>query len=607
MQSKSYIRHGISKLFRIIAYPIERNRTFAFFIAVLAFLSCAISCSVYREPHLHSKVLASFIVDIYVLCAFIMLFPSKIRKAIKAIICISAYLLTISESFCVENLSSTFNPSMLQILLETNYREINDFATTYLSHNNLPNVTILCILLAVLHIVIVLTGSTPLIKKIRYKSKKIMSLTIIVLLIASILMGGRTWIENSIIQHKIICSRAVGSIEDIILTNVPTHDYNDVFGQPATRLAYSIKTCVLLSKQTKKLTDACESIIIKHDTQELHNSKIILIIGESYNKHHSQLYGYHNPTTPNQMKWKENGNLVLFKDVVSSWDLTSYCFKNMMTTYCIGDDGEWCDYPLLCTIMRKGGFYTSFVSNQFVPNVDNSICGISGGSFLNDETLSQQQFDYRNSKTYQYDKEMIVDYFKHQKSIQSKEFIIFHLLGQHFAYSMRSPDDFKNFSVKDVKRPDLPMADQQIIADYDNSILYNDDVLNSIIEKYNSEDAVIIFLSDHSERMFGPGKGKKYGRQTFEPIDKNNAIENFEVPMWIYCTEKYKTNHKNSYENICKAALLPFMTDAIPHVIIQLARIKTNSYNPKRDILSPQYDSTRPRFLRKETDYDKVI
>ena len=171
---------------------------------------------------------------------------------------------------------------------------------------------------------------------------------------------------------------------------------------------------------------------------------------------------------------------------------------------------------------------------------------------------------------------------------------------------MRSPDKFKRFTAEDIKRPDLSMADRQIIADYDNSILYNDEVLNTIIDKYKSEDAVIIYVSDHSERMFGPENGKKYGRQTFEPIDKKNAIENFEVPMWIFCTEEYKANHKDFFDNICKAAILPFMTDAIPHMIIHLAGVKTNTYNPERDILSPQFDSKRPRLLRKETDYNSL-
>lgn len=607
MQNKCRIRfmHRTYRLIRLLTYPIERNRTFAFFMAVLAFLSCVISCATYREPHLHSKVLSAFIIDIYVLCAFIMLIPSKIREVIKAIICVFAYLLTVAESFCVENLSSTFNPSILQLIIETDYREISDFASTYLTYNNLSIATSLCILLAVLHIIITLNAKAPLLKKINI-SHSVVSLTIMLLLAASIARGGVTWIKTTIVQHKILCSNTLGNIEDIILTNVPTHDYNDIFGQPATRLAYSVKTCNLLSNQTKKLIDACKTIIVKSDTKEVHDPKIILIIGESYNKHHSQLYGYLNPTTPNQIKWKEKGNLIVFRDVVSSWDLTSYSFKNMMTTYCIGDKGEWCDYPLLGCIMRKSGFYTSFISNQFVPNIDNSICGISGGSFLNDEALSRQQFDYRNSKTYQYDKEMIEDYFNNHKSTHDKEFTIFHFLGQHFAYSMRSPDKFKRFTAEDIKRPDLSMADRQIIADYDNSILYNDEVLNTIIDKYKSEDAVIIYLSDHSERMFGPENGKKYGRQTFEPIDKKNATENFEVPMWIFCTEEYKANHKDFFDNICKAANLPFMTDAIPHMIIHLAGVKTNTYNPERDILSPQFDSKRPRLLRKETDYNSL-
>ena len=96
-------------------------------------------------------------------------------------------------------------------------------------------------------------------------------------------------------------------------------------------------------------------------------------------------------------------------------------------------------------------------------------------------------------------------------------------------------------------------------------------------------------------------------QQTFEKVDKNNAIENFEVPMWIYCTDKFKENHKKDFNSIVKNARLPYMTDALPHLIIHLAGIQTNSYNSKRDVLSPQYERKRKRLLRNEVNYDQLF
>ena len=32
--------------------------------------------------------------------------------------------------------------------------------------------------------------------------------------------------------------------------------------------------------------------------------------------------------------------------MVTCWNLTSFVFKNMLSTHVVGEKGEWCDYPL---------------------------------------------------------------------------------------------------------------------------------------------------------------------------------------------------------------------------------------------------------------------
>ena len=48
------------------------------------------------------------------------------------------------------------------------------------------------------------------------------------------------------------------------------------------------------------------------------------------------------------------------------------------------------------------------------------------------------------------------------------------------------------------------------------------------------------------------------------------------------------------------------MTDALPHLLLYLAGIETPTYNPKYNILSPEYDEMRPRILKNSADYDKL-
>ena len=50
----------------------------------------------------------------------------------------------------------------------------------------------------------------------------------------------------------------------------------------------------------------------------------------------------------------------------------------------------------------------------------------------------------------------------------------------------------------------------------------------------------------------------------------------------------------------------PYMTDALSHLLMGLAGIHCPYYNPKYDLLSPEYDATRKRVLKNTTNYDEL-
>ena len=96
--------------------------------------------------------------------------------------------------------------------------------------------------------------------------------------------------------------------------------------------------------------------------------------------------------------------------MVSCWNLTSFVFKNVFSTHVVGEKGEWCDYPLFPELFRKAGYHVTFLTNQFLPRAKEAVYDFSGGFFLNDPTLSEAQFDTRNSQLYRYDAGLLSDY-----------------------------------------------------------------------------------------------------------------------------------------------------------------------------------------------------
>ena len=171
----------------------------------------------------------------------------------------------------------------------------------------------------------------------------------------------------------------------------------------------------------------------------------------------------------------------------------------------VGQEGEWCDYPLFPQLFRKAGYHVSFITNQFLPQAKEAVYDFSGGFFLNNKELSQSMFDTRNTRLHTYDEGLLTDYDSRLKA-ENKEhnLIIFHLIGCHVSYNRRYPADRKHFKASDYKqkRPELTLQRRYMVAHYDNAVLYNDSIVDQIVRRFANEEAVVIYMPDHGEECF---------------------------------------------------------------------------------------------------------
>ena len=86
------------------------------------------------------------------------------------------------------------------------------------------------------------------------------------------------------------------------------------------RLFFSLRMQAFDRNAIGSLHEAMESIAI--DSCTFRSPEIVLILGESYNKHHAALYGYPLPTTPRLSQEEAAGRLYPFTDVVSPANFT---------------------------------------------------------------------------------------------------------------------------------------------------------------------------------------------------------------------------------------------------------------------------------------------
>ena len=417
----------------------------------------------------------------------------------------------------------------------------------------------------------------------------------------------QTW-PNKVAIGRLFSYDTIGQVEHELTKKDQAKLY-----VPPYRLAFSLYANRLASRQIVQLEAASKKIRI--DSCSFRVPEIVLVIGESYNKHHSQLYGYDKPTTPRQMAMAADSSLVVFTDVVASWNLTSFVFKHMLSLWAVGEEGEWCDEPLFPEVFRKAGYQVDFLTNQFQPKAKDAVYDFSGGFFLNDPDFSKRQFDTRNNRTYRYDETLLKAYDALNQRDKSRDSLetskihgrltILHLMGSHVDYRARYPKQRQYFTPSMYQRPELTDKQRRILSDYDNSLRYNDSILWAITQRFMDKDAVVIYVPDHAEEIFD-GKPYIYGRMHGANIDYRLARNEMEIPFWIWGSPRYIERHPYGWKAIQAAKDRPLMTDVLPHLLLYLGGISTPLYHPELNVITPEYNTRRPRILKGVTDYNML-
>ena len=587
-------------LARIIT-PLKVNALFFIAMYLLGVMGEWLTLPNTKGVHLYGNLYLELFLDLYVVCAVLTLLPAKARIWVRRIIYIIVYALAIVDVYCFWKFHSTITPTMLLLVDETDSREASEFISSYLSPDVVFSPVGWILLLILLHALAAW--------KYRWLSWRVTLASQRYIMAAGVLVMAllccaavSSW-HNKLALVKLFSARTIGQVEHTL-----TDSRHAVLYTPLLRLSFSVYANSLAAQQISRLVENIDKIQV--DSCSFRSPDIVLIIGESYGRHHSSQYGYPLPTTPRQSAREQRGRLVKFTDVVSPWNLTSFVFKNTFSLHVIGQAGEWCDYPLFPEVFRRAGYHVTFLTNQFLPKAKEAVYDFSGGFFLNNPKLSAAQFDTRNKEVHKYDEGLLADYDHVADTATEKRgnLYIFHLLGQHVAYRDRYPHKRTHFFASDYEkmRPELTAKQRKMVSYYDNAVLYNDSIVDQICQRFDSREAIVVYMPDHGEECYEENRGI-ICRNHSAKIDYGLAKYEFEIPFWIYCSHRYAVRHPEIFKQIVEAKKRPYMTDALPHLLLYLAGISSPYYNARYNVLSPDYDTARPRMLKGKTNYDKLV
>lgn len=565
-------------------------RTFPCFFLFLILTSNAI-CFIGNANGVFSDEFLTFLLSFFdyyllTLAAFAL---KRLRLSYAVIIPVACVL--VAEVFTIYFCNSMFGVYVVQLISETNTKESSEFLASALKSSAVWKTALAVVGTYAVSYFVVKCGR----KLSRARRLATYTRWMGTLLFLLIIWSGIRQISGY--KKLADCFSAMTMTECSDPVHIP--HLNTTF----VRIAYGTAFNMAASSELSLLAKTVEETTVESCSMD--SRQIVLIIGESYNKHHTRLYEseYLN-TTPLLEEWKNRGNLVVFNDAVTPFNVTSNAIKYMFSTWDEECTDDWTRHSLFPAVFRKAGYDVHFITNQF-PLSAKDLWGFLGGTIFNDKTLSDSQFTSRNSRVYLTDMELLCELPSQETLREHPNLLIVHLNGQHVGYSERYPSDWEHFKASDEHTPFGGSQGKSVAAHYDNAVLYNDAVVDSVLRMFVNEDAVCIYLADHGEEVYD--WRDKYERTQETPIPKEVLRYQYEIPLMFWMSDKYKTKHPELTAQIQQASSRRFISTDLCHTLFYLAGIKTKEYQRKKCIVSPEYDNNRKRIIRNETDYDEAM
>lgn len=308
----------------------------------------------------------------------------------------------------------------------------------------------------------------------------------------------------------------------------------------------------------------------------------VVVIGESLNKNHMSLYGYHRNTTPKLDSLYNLGELVKCENAISNHTHTIPVLTQALTTANQLNGEAYFGSLSILDILEKADFDTYWLSNQ-----------VSYGEWDNPISVLADRADYRvniNSNigtvtnTDFYDEKLVQKLDEIVDSELTKNTVVFiHVMGNHGAYENRYPEAYNLFSgslATNAFGANKYWAKN--VNAYDNSVVYSDKLLVDVFESVKKHDNIsaCLFFSDHSEDVLA-NKGHNASSFTFSMT---------QIPLLAWFSDAYKENYQKKYLNLLENNEELMTNDFMYDLLVDFFGISTSHMQSNKSLMSDMYD-----------------
>jgi glucan phosphoethanolaminetransferase (alkaline phosphatase superfamily) len=317
----------------------------------------------------------------------------------------------------------------------------------------------------------------------------------------------------------------------------------------------------------------------------------VLIIGESSRYDRWQINGYERKTSPRLLRQK---NLISYPNVVSGSNQTRMSVPQMITRATPDSIHLLFQEKSILAAFSETGYKTAWLSNQ----TDQEMF-YSGPINWHAKKADVSMFSPSHSPNFEFDSPYderllpVLDSLIH--SNKENLFIVLHTMGNHWNYAKRYPKSFDTFkpsgTTVSISRPSAETR-EAVINSYDNSILYADYVIDSVIKIIDKEKAVssVAFLSDHGEDLFD------YDHSIIDYHLSETPIT-LHVPLFIWTSDLYRQVYPEKQQALQENLNKKVGTENTFYTLLDLANIGILKEDSTKSLASPSFKDSDQKYV----------
>ena len=297
----------------------------------------------------------------------------------------------------------------------------------------------------------------------------------------------------------------------------------------------------------------------------------LLVIGETARADNWEINGYSRPTNP---RLSRRSGLISYPKALSESNTTHKSVPLLMSHLDAASFGDSI-YQVRSIIDAFGeaGYTTLWISDQ---QRNGSLIDFFGSRadhahFLTDDKLGHQDME-------------LCGYLRDELDSLAgrKLFIVLHTYGSHFNYKERYSAPYAVFGPEGSAEASVGNRPGLINA-YDNTIVYTDAVLDSIMTtvEQTGHPAALLYLSDHGEDIFDDS------RHRFLHASPTPTFWQLHVPMLIWMSESYRKIHPDEYAAAKANQYLDVSSSRSTfHTLTEMAGLRTRVLDPSASLAS---------------------